>query len=33
MSWFNLKIGYLDLDLQGQIGFQASKILALTFKN
>ena len=33
MSWIILKIGELDLDHQGQIGLQSSKIFVLSFKN
>ena len=33
MSRTILKIGDLDLNLQGQIGLQASKICVLTIKN
>ena len=33
MSHMNLKIGDLDLDIQGQIGLQTSKICILTVKH
>ena len=33
MSRTILEIGEVDLDIQGQSGFQTSKILVLTFKN
>ena len=33
MSHMILKIGNLDLDLQGQIGLQTSKIYILTVKH